>query len=231
MDPQAYSAQHDTGLEESAAAVNHQTLLILELFNDQILPLLVQGVGAAAGHHQEGLAPLHNAVQPAHNILQYKAAPAVVLARAVHHNTTTIGFHFLFYNDGFCCRQNIMLASSSERFYCPQPPYGGQTKCIIRVVGLQRQLMDLTVTAQIVATGKGAAAGRANKRLLAAVRGQLVLVQVAGLEEAFAARVADGAALVRMRPGNSGLAMKTHPKNPPKKTHLKTHYKWVFCFF
>jgi hypothetical protein len=107
-----------------------------------------------------------------------------------------------------------MPATSSERFYCPQPPYGGQTKRIIRVAGLQRQLMDLTMTAQIVATGKGTPAGRTNKRLLAAVRGQFVLVQVAGLEEAFAARVADGAALVRMRPGNSGLAI----KNPPKKT-------------
>ncbi len=114
-----------------------------------------------------------------------------------------------------------MPTTSSERFYCPQPPHGGQTKLIIRVAGLQRQLVDLTMTAQIVATGKRPSAGRTNKRLLAAVGGQLVLVQVAGLEEAFAARVADGAALVRMRPGNSGLAIKNPPKKPPKKTNLK----------
>ncbi len=91
------------------------------------------------------------------------------------------------------------------------------------------------MTAQIVATGKRAAAGRANERLLAAVGGQFVLVQVAGLEEAFAARVADGAALVRMRPGNSGLAIKNPPKkltqkNPPKKP-TKNGFFWFLIFF
>ncbi len=88
------------------------------------------------------------------------------------------------------------------------------------------------MTAQVVATGKRAAAGRTNKRLLAAVRGQFVFVQVAGLEEAFAARVADGAALVRMRPGNSGLAIKKPTqKKPPKKTYLKKPTINVFLFF